>query len=259
MITATTTRSYHRAPATARSATAARNAGVPRPATTASPSAASNIFPRGRNTSGTSGMIVRNKMSATTNHVCSPRRRSVATIAISPAASTATEPGTTKNRSNTPAAPASACTEPMSVARAARAIETSRPASPATNQNAVATCSRIHHSTVIALSRDRFAGSDQPLDQFRAPHVPGLRLHGRRDVLHPRGERFISQQPVDRAGQLLRLPVIRGKADAERGLFQPLRVVVLVPEQRQADHRQPEVEPLASRVVASVRDQQVAL
>ena len=45
----------------------------------------------------------------------------------------------------------------------------------------------------------------------------------------------------------------------EAGLVHALRVVVLVPEQRRHDHRQPEVERLRDGVVAAVRDQQVAL
>src|SRR3954469_17823467 len=260
MMTPTTIRSYQRAPSTARSANAARKPGVTSPAATASASAASNTFPLGRNTNGTSGMMARNKISATSSHVWSPRLRSVATIAINPAINTAIEPGITKNRSNTPAAPVSACTDAMSGAWAARVTDTSRPARPATNQNAVATCSSTHHSiAAILLSGDRLAARGEPFDQLRPPNVAGIGLHRRRDVLHASGERLIGEQPIHRTGQLRRLPVIRRQSDAEAGLVQALRIVVLIPEQRQPDHRQPEVEPLTGRVVAAVRDQQIAL
>ena len=63
----------------------------------------------------------------------------------------------------------------------------------------------------------------------------------------------------DGADQLVVGPVVGREAFAETRLPQPLRVVVLIPEQRKADHRQAEVEALAHRVVAAVRDQQIAL
>ena len=47
------------------------------------------------------------------------------------------------------------------------------------------------------------------------------------------------------------------QADAESRLGDPLRVVVLVPEERQRDHRLAEVEALGGRVVPAVRDDDV--
>ena len=52
--------------------------------------------------------------------------------------------------------------------------------------------------------------------------------------------------------------VVRRQPDTEPELVHPLGVVVLVPEQRQHDHRLAEVERLGRRVVPAVRDHQVA-
>ena len=69
----------------------------------------------------------------------------------------------------------------------------------------------------------------------------------------------VGEQRRDRAGQLLVLEAVRVQARAVVELVHPLRVVVLIPEQRQHDHRFPEVEALRHGVVAAVRDDHVDL
>ena len=69
----------------------------------------------------------------------------------------------------------------------------------------------------------------------------------------------VGQQPVDGAEQLVVGEVVGRQADAVAELVDPLRVVVLVPEQRQHDHRLAEVHGLGRGVVATVGDHQVDL
>ena len=52
---------------------------------------------------------------------------------------------------------------------------------------------------------------------------------------------------------------VRVEAHAEAELVHALRVVVLIPEERQDDHRLAEVEALGDRVVAAVRDHEVGV
>jgi len=74
-----------------------------------------------------------------------------------------------------------------------------------------------------------------------------------------RFQAFVCEQRRDRAGQLLVLEPVRVQPRAVVQLADPLRVVVLVPEQREHDHRLPEMEALRHRVVAAVRDDDVDL
>ena len=72
-------------------------------------------------------------------------------------------------------------------------------------------------------------------------------------------KRPVGQEPIDRGGHRLGFEGVRRQAHAEPSLVDPLGVVVLVPEERQQDHRQAIVEALGDRVVAAVGDHQVDL
>ena len=74
---------------------------------------------------------------------------------------------------------------------------------------------------------------------------------------HPGAQGGVGEQPVDGAEQLVVGEVVGVEPHAEAELVHPLRVVVLVPEQRQHDHRLAEVERLGGRVVAAVGDHEV--
>ena len=78
-----------------------------------------------------------------------------------------------------------------------------------------------------------------------------------RERAHARTHRVVRKQPLDRAPQLVRFVAVRVEPQAEAELVHALRVVVLIPEERQDDHRLPEVEALRDRVVAAVRDHEV--
>src|SRR3990170_6296597 len=108
-------------------------------------------------------------------------------------------------------------------------------------------------------------GSDLPgavtpteiLDQVRGHHLPvasadRLTLGG-----HPFPEQGVGDQPLDRLVHLSLIEPVRVEAHAVPELVHALRVVVLVPEQRQHDHRLAEVEGLRRGVVPAVRDHEV--
>ena len=84
--------------------------------------------------------------------------------------------------------------------------------------------------------------------------VPGLPLQPPRDRGEPVAQRAVREQPVQRAAQLVARVPVRRQADPEAELVHPLRVVVLVPEQRQQHGRLAEVQRLGGRVVAAVGD-----
>ena len=67
-----------------------------------------------------------------------------------------------------------------------------------------------------------------------------------------RSQRGVGEQLVDGADQLVVGERVGRQADPEAELVDPLGVVVLVPEQRQHDHRLAEVDALGGRVVAAV-------
>ena len=79
--------------------------------------------------------------------------------------------------------------------------------------------------------------------------VPGAACTRAAIAGHAAAERLVGEQPVDRTEQLAVLELVRLQADAVPGLGDPLRVVVLIPEERQRDHRLAEVEALGRRVV----------
>jgi hypothetical protein len=67
----------------------------------------------------------------------------------------------------------------------------------------------------------------------------------------------VCEQGLDRPEELGCVDVVGGEASPEARLLHTLSVVVLVPEQRQHDHRLGEVEALRRRVVATVGDHEV--
>src|SRR5439155_373198 len=67
------------------------------------------------------------------------------------------------------------------------------------------------------------------------------------------------EQTVDCLDQLFRLVAVGVEAAAESELLHPLSVVVLIPEERQHDHRLAEMQGLGDRVVAAVRDHEIDL
>jgi len=67
----------------------------------------------------------------------------------------------------------------------------------------------------------------------------------------------VVEQGRDRVGQLVGGASVGVESDAVPGLVDPLGVVVLVPEQRQHDHRLAEVHRLGRCVVATVGDDEV--
>ena len=97
------------------------------------------------------------------------------------------------------------------------------------------------------------------LDQRRGEPGSGGSLQPLRDARRARLERTICEQPVDRARELVVREAVGVEAHAEAGLVDALRVVVLIPEDRQHDHRQAVVQALRRRVVAAVRHDQVDL
>ena len=74
-----------------------------------------------------------------------------------------------------------------------------------------------------------------------------------------RASRASASDAVDRGEQLLRRVAVGVEPHAEARLLDALGVVVLVPEQRQDDHRLAEVQALGDRVVAAVGDDGVDL
>src|SRR5581483_7745248 len=66
---------------------------------------------------------------------------------------------------------------------------------------------------------------------------------------HPLPEPPVAKESLDRPRELLVLEPIRVEPDPEPQLGDPLGVVVLIPEERQDDHRLAEVERLRRRVV----------
>ena len=87
--------------------------------------------------------------------------------------------------------------------------------------------------------------------------VPGDACTRAGDRGHAAAEHLVREQPVDRAEQLAVLELVGREPDAETRLVDPLRVVVLIPEERQRDHRLAEMEALRRRVVPAVRDHEV--
>src|SRR3954471_23118997 len=93
------------------------------------------------------------------------------------------------------------------------------------------------------------SGADELLDEIRRARPAVGVLDPCRDRVETAPERAVGQQPVDRAAQLLRLPLVAREPLAEAELVDSLRVVVLVPEERKYDHRLPEVQALGDGVV----------
>src|SRR5256885_16649981 len=79
----------------------------------------------------------------------------------------------------------------------------------------------------------------QLLNQACGAYRSRIRLQPRGGPLQPGS--FAREQPVDRRVQLLVLELVGRKPPAEAALCEPLRVVVLIPEEREDDHRHAEV------------------
>src|SRR5205807_8489208 len=97
------------------------------------------------------------------------------------------------------------------------------------------------------------------LDQFGRPGRPGDSLETFGDPGQAALELVVAEEPVDHAAQLARLVVVGRQPDAGRQLLDPLGVVVLIPEEREDDHRLAEEEALRDRVVAAVSQDEVDL
>ena len=102
-------------------------------------------------------------------------------------------------------------------------------------------------------------GRGQAFDQVGGADVAGRRLQLLCHHAMPRLQVGVGEQPPDRVGQLLVIEPVRVQPHAVAQLVHALRVVVLIPEQRQHDHRLAEVEALGHGVVAAVRDDHVDL
>ena len=94
-------------------------------------------------------------------------------------------------------------------------------------------------------------------DQVGGLNRAGPRVQPRRDALHARMQSVIAEQPLDGAVELGVAEGVGREAHAEAGLMHALRVIVLVPEQRQRDHRFAMVEALRDRIVAAMRHYQI--
>ena len=111
----------------------------------------------------------------------------------------------------------------------------------------------------VISQRARKGRSDEELIELGVPDPPGRGLNLGRSRSHPLSERVVTQQAVDGPDELVLGPVVGGHPGTEARLLEALGVVVLIPEERQRDHGEAEVKPLADGVVAAVRDQQIAL
>ena len=105
--------------------------------------------------------------------------------------------------------------------------------------------------------RDGLTGGCEPLEQARGSKPTGSLLHAGRDCLQAGVQGGVGQEPLDRIEQLVVLERVGREARPEAALVNALSVVVLVPEERQRDHRLAEVEALRRRVVAAVGDDEV--
>ena len=104
---------------------------------------------------------------------------------------------------------------------------------------------------------DRFAGLGDALDQIGRADVPPVCLQALRGVSEPGGNSRVRQQSVDGSGDLIVAEGVGTEAGTEARFGDALGVVVLVPEDRQKDHRLAVVHALGDRVVTAVRDHQV--
>ena len=99
-------------------------------------------------------------------------------------------------------------------------------------------------------------GPGETPDQSAARTVPGDACTAG-DGGHPRASASSASSRSIASEQLPVRERVGVEADPETGLVDALGVVVLVPEQRQRDHRLAEVEALGRRVVAAVGDDEV--
>ena len=70
-------------------------------------------------------------------------------------------------------------------------------------------------------------------DELRRSNRAGRGAQPLRDRAHARAQRIVREQPFDRAAQLVRFVTVRVEPHAEAELVHALRVVVLIPEERQ--------------------------
>ncbi len=101
---------------------------------------------------------------------------------------------------------------------------------------------------------DRRPVAGETLDQIRGRHSTGTRLKPPGDGIQPPLTVPVRQHVVKRRDEVGAGELIRGEPDAEAELADALGVVVLIPEERQDEHRFAEEEALRRRIVSPVGD-----